>query len=184
MKKRLIFVGFLIFVSMAGVGSAQAAWQNEIPVDRTNGSTLPVPNPGTVLDQITATDLSPIEGELLSTVDMILQAEWMMGFGPMAAPVAGTLDMFNAGGFGSASETSGDELGTFSFDAGSVSSGNMSFNFNVDHNLFSGGVDFDTFLNTPSSPVGDGGDAVPLPSALWFMGSGLVGILFTRGKSA
>lgn len=110
---------------------------------------------------------------------------------PLNSDTAGVLSDFNALGFSTTitAETGEVQLGSFSFDIldGAVQDGLADFDWYLEYNMLTYNIDGVTFDNSLGSDVRTylvsgngldvGGAAVPIPSSVFLLGTGIIAVL-------
>ncbi len=109
---------------------------------------------------------------------------------------AGSLDNFNAAGFAPVTVATGDYLiGSFTFDVtNSIADASEDFSFDTTDVMFGFIIDGQTYksangnldgvLSTQLTDIAPTSSSVPVPGALWLLGSGIAGLAALRRRQA
>lgn len=188
----------MLFAIVSFSGNALAAWSFNISTDYAAGDSQAVFNLNLTTDETVYiydyyTEFTFDNTELLftsytNTPVAGLRADNMMDFS--ADQNAGTLDGFNAGSSGGAEVTAGNYLlGAFTFDViNAFADGTTDFNFDIADRMF--GFDFESGWYTGEkadshlTDIAPAQSQVPVPAALWLLGSGVAGLACFRRKRA
>ncbi|MCD4719828.1 MAG: PEP-CTERM sorting domain-containing protein [Desulfobacula sp.] len=196
MKNKILYLIIILLVTVVYTGSAMATWSFNITTDYALGDAQAVFDLNFLTDEEITIEAYAFEFKFdkdelsyVSSTNTPTEGLYSQFLGPFSADQEnGTLDGFNAASFSSSVLAPANYLlGTFTFDVtNSVKDGVTDFNFDYTDSMFGfgvNGIDWGAD-NTKALPHFTDIGAVPVPSAVWLLGSGLMGLLYFRRKKA
>jgi hypothetical protein len=198
MKKRIAYLITTLVLTVVFTGSALASWSFNITTDYAVGDAQAVFNVNFSTDEETKVDSYNMgftfDKDELAYVEH--SSTPLNGFFPLFGDIVvekGTISNLNGGAFQAVTVGADDyKLGAFTFDILNPvadEADESDFNFNYENSMFViavNGVDWknDKTKALPHFTDIAGPASVPVPGAVWLLGSGIIGLAGIRRKNA